>query len=194
MPAALQQTAGIEPARQPSQVIERAHVQATGHRAKALLHILDTFPRDELFQCSIPDLSRTAIGVLNLQDRQRVRFFLRRDTFRRFFSCLVFVPRERYTTAVRRRIETVLKEELDKPEPSVVITKDPCVLQYRVKGDPMHVDAEACTGCRQCLKVGCIALSMEGEGDERHAAIDPNFCTGCTVCAQVCKFDAIQAG
>ena len=58
-------------------VIERAHVEASGHRGKALLHILDTFPRDELFQTSIPDLSRTAIGILNLQDRQRVRFFLR---------------------------------------------------------------------------------------------------------------------
>ena len=66
----------------------------TGHRGKALLHILDTFPRDELFESDDPDLARTAIGILNLQDRQRVRFFLRRDTFRRFFSCLVFVPRE----------------------------------------------------------------------------------------------------
>ena len=94
-------------------VIERSRVEATGHRGKALRHILDTFPRDELFQSSIPDLSRTAIGILNLQDRQRVRFFLRRDTFRRFFSCLVFVPRERYTTAVRRRIEKVLKEAFD---------------------------------------------------------------------------------
>ncbi len=96
-----------------SKVIERSRVEATGHRGKALRHILDTFPRDELFQSSIPDLSRTAIGILNLQDRQRVRFFLRRDTFRRFFSCLVFVPRERYTTAVRRRIEKVLKEAFD---------------------------------------------------------------------------------
>jgi indolepyruvate ferredoxin oxidoreductase alpha subunit len=92
-----------------------------------------------------------------------------------------------------KQIETVLKEELAKPEPSVVITKDPCVLQYRVKDKPMHVDADACTACKQCLKVGCIALSMEGEADARHATIDPNFCTGCTVCAQVCKFDAIQA-
>ncbi|MBE0618866.1 MAG: 4Fe-4S binding protein, partial [Proteobacteria bacterium] len=92
-----------------------------------------------------------------------------------------------------KQVETVLTEELAKPDPSVVITKDPCVLQYKVKQPAMHVEAEACTACKQCLKVGCIALSMEGEGDDRHAAIDPNFCTGCTVCAQVCKFDAIQA-
>ena len=83
------------------------------HRGKALQHILDTFPRDELFQSSIPDLYRTAMGILNLQDRQRVRFFLRRDAFRRFFSCLVFVPRERYATAIRRRIEAVLKDAFE---------------------------------------------------------------------------------
>ncbi|MDW7709315.1 MAG: indolepyruvate ferredoxin oxidoreductase subunit alpha [Deferrisomatales bacterium] len=91
-----------------------------------------------------------------------------------------------------KQVETVLKEELAKPEPSVVITKDPCVLNYRVKDKPMTVDPEACTACKQCLQVSCIALSMQGQGDERKAAIDPNFCTGCTVCSQICKFDAIQ--
>ena len=94
-------------------IIARSHVEAAGHRGKALMHILDTFPRDELFESSIPDLARTTLGVLNLQDRQRVRFFLRRDTFRRFFSCIVFVPRERYTTVVRKRIEGILKEAFD---------------------------------------------------------------------------------
>jgi indolepyruvate ferredoxin oxidoreductase alpha subunit len=92
-----------------------------------------------------------------------------------------------------KRLETTLKEELDKNEPSVVITKDPCVLQYRVKNPPMQVMEDACTACEQCIRVGCIALSMAGEGEQRHAVIDPNHCVGCTVCAQVCKFDAIQA-
>ena len=75
------------------------------------MHIINTYPRDELFHASVHDLARTTIGILNLQDRQRVRFFLRRDTFRRFLSCLVFVPREKYTTAIRRRIENILKNE-----------------------------------------------------------------------------------
>ena len=88
-------------------------------------------------------------------------------------------------------VETALKEELAKPSPSVVITKDPCVLQYRVSEAPYRVDLETCTGCKQCIRVGCIALSMTEEGEEDKAAIDPNFCTGCSVCAQVCKFDAI---
>jgi glutamate dehydrogenase len=93
-----------------SKVFERSHVESSGHRGKALLHIINTYPRDELFHASIQDLARTAVGILNLQDRQRVKFFLRRDTFRRFFSCLVYVPREKYTTRVRRQIESILND------------------------------------------------------------------------------------
>ena len=94
-------------------IVERTHVEPGGHRGKALMHIVDTFPRDELFQGSVSDLARTTLGVLNIQDRQRVRFFLRRDTFRRFFSCLVYVPREKYTTLVRRRMEKILVDAFD---------------------------------------------------------------------------------
>ncbi|MCP5089661.1 MAG: NAD-glutamate dehydrogenase [Gammaproteobacteria bacterium] len=93
-------------------VLERARVDPSGHRGKALLHIIDTYPREELFQSSVADLARTTIGILNLQDRQRVKFFVRRDTFRRFFSCLVYVPREKYTTTIRRQIEALLLESL----------------------------------------------------------------------------------
>ncbi|MGB5345051.1 MAG: NAD-glutamate dehydrogenase [Woeseia sp.] len=89
-------------------VMQRTGVDPAGHRGKSLLHILDNFPRDELFQSSVHDLVRTTAGILNLQERHRVKFFLRRDTFRRFFSCIVYVPREKYTTSVRRRIESIL--------------------------------------------------------------------------------------
>ena len=91
-------------------IFERAQVEVAGHRGKALLHIIETYPREELFQSSIQDLTRTTVGILNLQDRQRVRLFLRRDMLRRFFSCLVFVPREKYTTAIRRKIEVLLMD------------------------------------------------------------------------------------
>ena len=91
-------------------VFERAGVDEFGHRGKALLHIIETYPREELFQSSIQDLTRTTVGILNLQDRQRVKLFLRHDPFKRFFSCLVFVPREKYTTAIRRKIEQRLTD------------------------------------------------------------------------------------
>ena len=94
-------------------IFERAHVDASGHRGKALSHIIETYPREELFQSSVQDLTRTTIGILNLQDRQRVKFFVRRDTFRRFFSCLVYIPREKYTTAIRMQVEAFLKEAFD---------------------------------------------------------------------------------
>ena len=94
-------------------IFERAGVDESGHRGKALLHIIETFPREELFQSTVQDLTRTTVGILNLQDRQRVKFFIRRDTFRRFFSCLVFVPREKYTTVIRRRVEQLLKAAFD---------------------------------------------------------------------------------
>lgn len=90
-------------------ILERAHVDAAGHRGKALLHIIDNYPRDELFNASVQDLARTTVGILNMQDRKRVKLFVRRDAFRRFFSCLVYVPREKYTTDVRQRIESILK-------------------------------------------------------------------------------------
>jgi glutamate dehydrogenase len=92
-------------------VLEAADIGPSGHRGKALMHIIDSFPRDELFQATVPDLVRTTTGILNLQDRRRVKFFLRRDTFRRFFSCIVYVPREQYTTVIRRRVEEILLDE-----------------------------------------------------------------------------------
>jgi glutamate dehydrogenase len=91
-----------------NRVIEKSGLDPSGHRGKTLLHILTSFPRDELLQSSVNDLVRTTNGILNLQDRRRVKFFLRRDTFRRFFSCLIYVPREKYTTAIRSRIEQIL--------------------------------------------------------------------------------------
>ena len=83
-------------------------VKAT-HDGKALLNILSTFPRDELFQVSEEHLYLTSLGILNLQDRQKVALFVRRDEFERFISCLVFTPREDYTTALRLRFQEILE-------------------------------------------------------------------------------------
>ncbi|GAB4224814.1 MAG: NAD-glutamate dehydrogenase [Kiloniellaceae bacterium] len=80
------------------------------HDGKALTHILETYPRDELFQISAEELCQTAIGVLHLQERQRTALFVRRDPFERFVSCMVYVPRDRYDTALRRKIQEILAE------------------------------------------------------------------------------------
>ena len=92
------------------QVLKRAHLPPTSHAHKALVNVLETYPRDELFQISAEELHDIAIGVLHLQERQRVRLFVRRDPFRRFVSCLVFTPRDRYNTDVRQRMQHILED------------------------------------------------------------------------------------
>ncbi|HZB93355.1 MAG TPA: NAD-glutamate dehydrogenase [Stellaceae bacterium] len=91
-------------------VMERSGFGSQSHDGKALLHILETYPRDELFQIGADELLATALGILNLQERQRVALFVRRDPFERFVSCLVYVPRERYDTALRQRFAAILEE------------------------------------------------------------------------------------
>ncbi|WP_243373966.1 indolepyruvate ferredoxin oxidoreductase subunit alpha [Geotalea sp. SG265] len=91
-----------------------------------------------------------------------------------------------------------LQEEMDRPEPSVIITKRPCVLIKREgvfkRGSTFEVNLELCTGCRACLKLGCPAIIWQAEGEKKgKATIDPQLCTGCTICEQVCKFNAIGA-
>lgn len=90
-------------------LLERADLPAKSHRAKLLMDIVDFYPRDELFQMSDDDLFRIVTGILHMQERQRVRLFVREDAYRRFVTCLVYVPRERFSTDVRIRILTELK-------------------------------------------------------------------------------------
>jgi glutamate dehydrogenase len=96
-----------------TKVIETAGFERTSHDGKALTNILETFPRDELFQASDAHLNETAMGILHLQERQRVALFVRADNFRRFISCLVFVPRDSYSTEVGRRLRDVLMAAFD---------------------------------------------------------------------------------
>ena len=92
-------------------VLERADLPANSHDGKALTNILENFPRDELFQVSEDHLLITGLGILNLQERQRVALFLRRDDLERFMSCLVYVPRDRYDTDfLRQRMQGILED------------------------------------------------------------------------------------
>jgi indolepyruvate ferredoxin oxidoreductase, alpha subunit len=93
--------------------------------------------------------------------------------------------------------ERAIAEEMERDETSVIITHRPCVLIKRegvfTKGEILAVEADACTGCRACLKIGCPAIQwVPGEGKKGKAYIDPLVCNGCDVCAQLCKFSAIQ--
>ncbi|HEY4410289.1 MAG TPA: NAD-glutamate dehydrogenase, partial [Acidimicrobiia bacterium] len=89
-------------------VVDRAGFAPASHDAKALAEVIEALPRMELLEETADELFDTALGILTLQERQRVRLFARRDRFGRHWSCLVFVPLDRYTQAVRQRITDIL--------------------------------------------------------------------------------------
>ena len=91
-------------------VMQRSGFAAGSHSGKALLSVLENFPRDELFRISEDMLLTWSRRILDLDMRPQVRVFARRDRFDRFVSALVYVPRDRYNSAVRGRIGDVLAE------------------------------------------------------------------------------------
>ncbi len=89
-------------------VTHKAGLDPRSHNGKALAHILTTYPRDELFQISGEELYDAAMGILDLQERQRLALFVRHDAFSRFVSCLIFMPREQFDSKLRREFESIL--------------------------------------------------------------------------------------
>ncbi len=96
--------------RKTAEVVARAGLASGSHAGKALINILSNYPRDELFQTTEDDLLRTSMAILHLGERQRFRLFVRRDPFERFLSCLIYAPRENFTTELRRRWQAILTE------------------------------------------------------------------------------------
>ncbi len=94
--------------RKAAELLRRGGFSPNSHSGKDLVQILETYPRDELFQISARDLEPIVLGVLHLQERRRPRLFLRRDDYGRYMSCLVYLPRDRYTTQVRHLMEQIL--------------------------------------------------------------------------------------
>ena len=98
--------------RKVAEVIEGAGFTPNSHDGRDLMQILETYPRDELFQTPVDELRAIATSVLYLQERRRLRLYLRQDEYGRYYSALVYLPRDRYTTGVRLRLIDILKEEL----------------------------------------------------------------------------------
>ncbi len=96
-----------------TRVMERAGFPHSSHASKNLYSILDTYPRDELFQIGEDELFDTAMGVLRLGARARTKLFIRRDIYARFYSCLIYLPRENYNTEARLKLQEILKRALN---------------------------------------------------------------------------------
>ena len=95
------------------EVMEMAGYSIGSHDRKALRHILEKYPRDELFQISTKELLKTTTSILKLQERQRIALFMRKDPFRRYVSCLVYIPRDRFATSLRKTMCSILEKQLN---------------------------------------------------------------------------------
>jgi len=95
------------------EVLAQAGFEAMSHAGKALMDVLETYPRDELFQTPTDQLVPIASQVMHIRERRQLRLFVRRDIYGRFVSCLVYLPRDRYNTAVRERLARILRQQLN---------------------------------------------------------------------------------
>ncbi len=100
-------------ARKVALVIARAGLARDSHDERALRNILETYPRDELFQASVADLLDTSTGILRLQKRPQTRLFVRYDRFDRYASIIAYLPRDKYDTALRLKIADLLVRTFD---------------------------------------------------------------------------------
>jgi glutamate dehydrogenase len=89
-------------------VMERSRLVEGSHAWKTIEHTLETLPRDELYQADSHELQKMAFSILNLQERAQVRLLIRRERYGRFYSCLVYLPRERFNTENREQIQAIL--------------------------------------------------------------------------------------
>jgi glutamate dehydrogenase len=128
-------------------VMTKSGLQPNGHSGKALRHILETLPRDELFQSNEQELYRLASGILSLQERVRSRLFVRHDRYGRFYSILAYIPRDRYNTEIRLRIEAMLKQALraDRVDSTIQVSDSPLAQLHMLvrprKDERIEVDA-----------------------------------------------------
>ncbi len=120
-------------------ILELSGFAAMSHSGKDLLQILETYPRDEIFQMDVEELMPIAVSVMHLQERRQIRLFLRYDVYGRFASALVYLPRDRYTTQVRLAMESILLDVFSAESADYTARVSESVLarlHYVVRGKP----------------------------------------------------------
>ena len=123
-------------------ILNKSGFVPVSHGRKAVAHILDTFPRDEMFQCTEEELYQVAMGIFQVQERHKLGLFLRQDLFGRFITALVYVPRERYHTELRRRIQDILVQALhgESVEFNIQLSDSPLArVHFIIRTRPEHI-------------------------------------------------------
>ncbi|HEX8006251.1 MAG TPA: NAD-glutamate dehydrogenase domain-containing protein, partial [Trebonia sp.] len=171
------------------QVLEMAARPEESHDGKDLVEILEGYPREELFEISAEQLTPIALAVLRLGQRKQVRLFLRPDAYGRYMSCLVYLPRDRYTTKVRLRVQEILRRALNgvSVDYSAMVSNSALarlhVVVHGQPGQPLpHVDSGALqTEIAAALRSWDEDLAAESErrlGGERANRLLQTCCIG----------------
>lgn len=120
-------------------VVKKSQLSAAGHAGKELMDILVSIPRDDLFQASIEELTNLSLGILHIQERHRIRLFVRRDAYQRFVSCLVYIPADIYDSELGATIQKILMDAFHGLEVSVypVFSEAPLArIHFLIRTDP----------------------------------------------------------
>jgi glutamate dehydrogenase len=124
-----------------AEVLDLMGLAAEGHDGKEVAEVLDFYPREELFMSSVADLAAICAGVHRLRERRETRLFLRKDPYGRYVSCLVYMPRDRYTTKARLQTQAILKQAFgaSQMDYSVLVGESPVArLHVVVRADRGH--------------------------------------------------------
>ncbi len=154
-----------------ARIIERSNLDPQSHDGKNLRRVIENFPRDELFQTPLDELYKNVMGVASINERRVVRLFMRRDPFGNFVTCLVYVPRDLYSTAIRLKIEQLIgkaihSDELDSTTYFSESTLARAQIVFRVSDkEPVEFDLRE-------LEAGVVAITRSWADQLEQAFMD----------------------
>ncbi|VVP67277.1 NAD-specific glutamate dehydrogenase [Pseudomonas fluorescens] len=171
-----------------AEVERRSLFDPKAHLGKELAQVLEVLPRDDLFQTPIDELFSTVMSIVQIQERNKIRVFLRKDPYGRFCYCLAYVPRDIYSTEVRQKIQQVLMERLKASDcefwtffSESVLARVQLILRVdpknRIDIDPQQLENEVIQACRS-WKDDYASLVVEGFGEAQGNDILANFPKG----------------
>ncbi|CAM3968442.1 NAD-glutamate dehydrogenase [Ectopseudomonas alcaliphila] len=167
---------------------QRSGFDSSAHLGKELAQVLEVLPRDDLFQTPVDDLFNTALAIVQIQERNKIRVFLRRDPYGRFCYCLAYVPRDVYSTETRVKIQQVLMERLQATDcefwtffSESVLARVQFILRVDPKNktqiDPVRLEKEVIQACRS-WKDDYASLMVESLGEAQGTSVLAEFPDG----------------
>ncbi|NUT76934.1 NAD-glutamate dehydrogenase [Pseudomonas sp. C1C7] len=174
--------------RKVEEIEHRSGFQSKAHLGKELAQVLEVLPRDDLFQTPVDELFSTVMSIVQIQERNKIRVFLRKDPYGRFCYCLAYVPRDIYSTEVRQKIQQVLMDRLKASDcefwtffSESVLARVQLILRVdpknRIDIDPQQLENEVIQACRS-WQDDYSALTVEAFGEAQGTNVLADFPKG----------------